>query len=79
MNEETTTPGIANHYIKRFKNAARSAAAKEYASDLTKEEACAICLFAGVPYTISRDTGLLKFQPCGIYKREGKWTALLHR
>jgi hypothetical protein len=70
---------IVNHNIKRFESAARSAATKEHAADLTEEEACAICLFAGVPYSIDPETGMVKFQACGIYKRDGKWTALLHR
>ena len=69
---------IVNHYIKRFENAAKSAAAKDHAVDLTEEEACVICLFAGVPYRIDPETGMMKFQVCGLYKRDGKWIALLH-
>ncbi len=76
--EDMNSFDIVNHYIKRFENAARSAATKEHTADLTKEEACAICLFAGVPYRIDSETGMMKFQACGLYKRDGKWTALLH-
>lgn len=63
--------------VRRFEDAARSAASKEYVSELTEEEACAICIFAGVPYEIDMETGRMKFNPCGIYKRHGKWTAVL--
>ncbi len=63
--------------VRRFEDAYRSAASKEYVSELTEEEACAICMFAGVPYEIDFETGRVKFNPCGIYKRQGKWIAVL--
>lgn len=63
--------------VQRFEDAARSAAQKEYVSELTEEEACAICMFAGVPYKIDFETGRMKFNPCGLYKRNGKWIAVL--
>ena len=63
--------------VRRFEDAARSAASKEYVSELTEEEACAICMFAGVPYEIDFETGRMKFTPCGLYKRQWKWTAVL--
>lgn len=63
--------------VRRFKDAARSAASKEYVSELTEEEACAICLFAGVRYEIDFETGRMTFNPCGLYKHHGEWTVIL--
>lgn len=78
LNETTTISELTATIIARFADAARSAAAKESVSELTQEEACAICLFAGVPYTVDVHTGKIKFAPCGLYKKNRTWTAVVY-
>lgn len=74
---EGTESRCLHALVRRFEDAARSAASKEYVSELTEEEACAICMFADVPYDIDFEVGRMKFNPCGLYKHRGKWTAVL--
>ena len=71
----STSSVAVQRLVRRFKSHAATAREKEYVSDLTEDEACAICFFAGVPYVF--DGGKMKFNPCGLMKRNGQWTAFL--
>jgi hypothetical protein len=44
---------------------------KEFVSDLTPDEASAICYFTGANGTWV--DGKLRFENCGLYKKDGKW------
>ncbi len=78
LRQQPSASGVAQQRLVRlFEDAARSAASKEYVSELTEGAACAICMFAGVPYEIDFETGRMKYNPCGLYKRHGQWTAIL--
>ncbi len=49
----------------------KTAVEKEFVSDLTSDEAAAICYFAGADGTWG--DGRLRFENCHIYKKDGKW------
>lgn len=67
---------IANALMTKFTAAMETAAKKNYVSELTSDEACAICMFAEIPYELDNLTGRITFRKCGLYKRDGKWVAV---
>jgi hypothetical protein len=67
---------LTQRLIRRFTQAAVSASKKEFMSELTEDEACAVCLFAGVPYELDIRNQKIKFEPCVLTKVGGKWKAL---
>lgn len=60
----------------KFLEALKTAVQKDFVADLTEDEACAICLFCGVPWHF--ENGRMVFDRCGLYKRNGKWTAVMY-
>lgn len=64
--------------VERFKLAAVSASSKDHVSDLTNDEAVAICFFSHIPYTVHPENGSMNFERCGLYKWNGKWIAIMH-
>lgn len=60
-----------------FLQAGQSAHAKEYVSELTEEEVCALCFFAGVSYQIDPITNRMRFEPCGLVKVHGEWKVMV--
>jgi hypothetical protein len=58
---------INDHLMENLKTAVD----KEFVSDLTPDEASAICYFTGANGTWV--DGKLRFENCQLYKRDGKW------
>jgi hypothetical protein len=69
----TFTGGFTAYIIRNLE----SANTKEFAADLTEDEACALCMAAGVPYEIEPVTLRMKFGPCGLHKQHGRWTVAI--
>jgi len=70
-------PGLDPHIARLLQRDAESAIHKENVTDLTPNEAAAICFFAGLPYTFN-ESGNITFQSVGLTKRDGKWIAATH-
>jgi hypothetical protein len=69
----TFTGGFTAYIIRNLE----SANTKEFAEELTEDEACALCMAAGVPYETDPITGRTKFDPCGLHKQHGRWTVVI--
>jgi predicted molibdopterin-dependent oxidoreductase YjgC len=61
--------------VQRLVNSFQSAASKKHTSELTEEEASAVCMFSGVPYEIDLESGKMIFDPCRLDRDHGNWIA----
>jgi hypothetical protein len=68
--------GWLDRMVRRFMDAAATAAPKNFVSELTPDEAIAIAIIGGASWEIK--DGKMITEPCGLYKREGKWTVCLY-
>jgi hypothetical protein len=71
MQKETDPMDVLQRFNDYMMENLKTAVEKEHTSELSEDEASAICMFSGCHGTWV--DGRLRFENCGLYKRNGEW------